>query len=540
VGINPALASSSSGFEAIPFIPYSPYAKNFFLSNRGVREMITVLAKKISDAKAKTQALVVFVHKTGSNWSASGLGKDDIGRLRSYFGEDIQFIDMKKGLFLRKVPCEGHDHTIVVGIESTATEDLRKAATAAAQVAQTNKISEVSVHLATLGKSIKDLAEATHALTEGFGLSTYRYDRFLSKPKENDTKKKLEVVHLLVSGKMNLSMAAKGVGSGLVMTECVNFARSLGDAPGNVITPVTLAEEARSAAKGSGLKVTIWDKARIKKERFGGLYGVNLGGGPDCRFIYMEYQGAGKSKRPVAFVGKGLTFDSGGISIKPSGGMEEMKYDMCGGAAVIATMLAIAKLKLKINAIGLVPATENMSGPMANKPGDILIARNGKTVEVFNTDAEGRLILMDALVYACEQKPAAVFDAATLTGAIVVALGNSYTGVFSRDKKLLKIIQDAADQAGEPIWPMPINDDHLADMKGTHADLCNISSFKGAGSSTAAAFLEQFVEKDIPWAHFDIAGTAWNIGNRVPYCPKKGASGVMVRTFVELAKKFGS
>ena len=167
----------------------------------------------------------------------------------------------------------------------------------------------------------------------------------------------------------------------------------------------------------------------------GGLLGVSLGGGPDPRFIIMEYKGAAASKKPVCFVGKGLTFDSGGISIKPSSGMHEMKYDMCGGANVIGTMLAIARLKLKVNAVAYVPATENMPGPMANKPGDILTARNGKQVEVLNTDAEGRLILMDALSYACEKKPAIIFDAATLTGAVIMALGNSFTGVFTRDDK---------------------------------------------------------------------------------------------------------
>jgi leucyl aminopeptidase len=219
--------------------------------------------------------------------------------------------------------------------------------------------------------------------------------------------------------------------------------------------------------------------------------------------------------------------------------MEEMIYDMCGGANVIGTLLAIAKLKLKINAIALVPSSENMPGPGANKPGDILVARNGKTVEVFNTDAEGRLILMDALAYASELKPKAIFDAATLTGAILVALSNIHTGVFTRDQKTMAHIQKAADQTGELVWQMPIHEFHLEDMKGNHADLCNISSGKGAGSSTAAAFLAEFVDPEIPWAHFDIAGTAWNTSNRLSYVPKKGATGAMIRTFVKLAEQLG-
>ena len=250
----------------------------------------------------------------------------------------------------------------------------------------------------------------------------------------------------------------------------------------------------------------------------------------------MEYNGAASSKKPLCLVGKGLTFDCGGISIKPSAGMEEMKYDMCGGAAVISAMLAIARLKLKVNAIAFVPATENLAGPAATKPGDIVVARNGKSIEVNNTDAEGRLILADALVYASEQKPAMILDAATLTGAIVVALGNLHTGFFTRNDKLAAAINDAAEASGEWLWRMPLTDFHVKDMKGTYADLSNISSSKGAGSATAAGFLEQFVDKDIPWAHFDVAGTAWHVGDRLPYCPRKGASGAMVRTFVEIAK----
>jgi leucyl aminopeptidase len=323
---------------------------------------------------------------------------------------------------------------------------------------------------------------------------------------------------------------------GTTLAECVNFARWLGDRPGNRMTPTNLADEAVKAAKGTKLKVNVWDRARIKSEKMGSFLSVALGSSQEPRFIIMEYNGLASGKKPICFVGKGLTFDSGGISIKPSSGMEEMKYDMCGGAAVIATMLAIARLKLKVNAIGLVPATENMPGPGANKPGDIVVARNGKSIEVNNTDAEGRLILADALVYACEQDPSLIVDAATLTGAMVVALGNTHTGFFTRNDKLAEKIQRAADGSGEWVWRMPLTDFHVRDMRGTYADLSNISSGKGAGSATAAAFLEQFVDRDVPWAHFDIAGTAWHAGERLPYCPRKGATGAIVRTFVELAK----
>ncbi len=270
----------------------------------------------------------------------------------------------------------------------------------------------------------------------------------------------------------------------------------------------------------------------------GGLLGVSLGSYQEPRFIIMEYQGAKPSSKPICLVGKGLTFDCGGISIKPSQNMDEMKFDMCGGAAVIGAMIAIAEMKLKLNVIAFVPSSENMPGANATKPGDILRARNGKTMEVLNTDAEGRLILADALSYASEKKPTVIFDAATLTGAMVFALGNSHTGFYTRNESLRKRVKEASVKSGEQVWAMPLTDDHVSDIKSPVADVANISSGRGAGSATAAAFLEHFVDKKIPWAHFDIAGTAWNVSKRLSYCSPKGASGVMVRTFYELARSY--
>ena len=322
------------------------------------------------------------------------------------------------------------------------------------------------------------------------------------------------------------------------ISESVNFSRWLGDQPGNKLTPTKLANFVKKEVAGTGIKATIWDKKKIAAAKMGGIMSVSAGSHEEPRLIFLEYRNAAASKKPLLLVGKGLTFDSGGISIKPSRGMEEMKFDMCGGANVIGAILAIAKLKLKVNVVAVVPSSENMTGDNATRPGDVVTAHNGKTVEVNNTDAEGRLILMDALSYATKKySPSAVVDVATLTGAMVVALGNIYTGVFARDEKLLKTIQKAGKKSEELLWPMPIHDFHRKDMKGTYADLSNISSAMGAGSSTAAAFLSFFVDKKIPWAHFDIAGTAWHTGSRLPYCPPKGATGVLVRTFVELARE---
>lgn len=373
-----------------------------------------------------------------------------------------------------------------------------------------------------------DINLAVQALAEGFKMSSYNFDTFKESSKEDDTS-------VCFTTKKSSAALKKAIQTGETLAEAVNFSRWLGDCPGNYMNPTRLAEETKKAAKGTNLKVTAWDKKRIVKERMELLNGVSNGSAEEPRFIIMEYKGAAASKKPVCFVGKGLTFDCGGISIKPSAGMEEMKYDMCGGAAVIGTMVALAKLKAKVNAIAFVPASENMPGGAANKPGDIRKGRNGKTVEINNTDAEGRLILADALSYASEKKPAWIIDAATLTGAMMVSLGNIYTGFFSRDNVMADRLRRAANDAGELMWQMPLHDEHSKDMKGTYADLSNLAPTRMAGSSTAAAFLENFVDKQIPWTHVDVAGTAWHSGNRLSYAPRKGATGVMVRTFVKMA-----
>lgn len=437
-------------------------------------------------------------------------------------------------VLFRDASLSGAKHLMTVGLggaKGLDHENLRQAAAAAVNALKSSKAKKIAIAYDSIPHNSLSADTAVQALTEGALLANYAFNDF--KEKKDGGANGLEILTVISSHKSK--SFDQGAEAGAVIAESVNFCRWLGDRPGNRMTPTILADETAKAAKGTKLKVNVWDRARIKDEKMGSFLSVSLGSSQEPKFILMEYNGAGASKKPVCFVGKGLTFDSGGISIKPSAGMEEMKYDMCGGAAVIATMLAIAKLKLKMNAIAFVPATENMPGPSANKPGDIVIARNGKSIEVNNTDAEGRLILADALVYACEQEPSMILDAATLTGAMVVALGNTHTGFFTRNDKLAQKIQDAAEGSGEWVWRMPLTDFHVKDMKGTYADLSNTSGSKGAGSATAAAFLEQFVSSDIPWAHFDVAGTAWHVGDRLPYCPRKGASGAMVRTFLQIA-----
>lgn len=456
----------------------------------------------------------------------------------SFKASDYKSAAEEHSLF-RKQNIAGIENIIFVGLgdeKKLNTESFRQAAGHLNKFLKTQRLFKATIMTESFD-FFKKSSDAVYALSEGLQLSGYELNDFKSDLKNEKTPDL--AISIKASKSLKDAEIKKSLQRAAITSECINFSRKLGDTPGNYMTPTILAKETQKAAQGvSGLKVTVWDKARIKKEKMGGLLGVSQGSGQDPRFIVMEYNGAAKSKKPVCFVGKGLTFDAGGISIKPAQSMDEMRYDMCGGANVIGSVLAMAKLKLKVNVIALIPSTENLLGEHACKPGDILVARNGKSIEVLNTDAEGRLILADALSYASEKKPAAIFDAATLTGAMVVALGNIHTGFFSRDEKLVDKIKKSAVAADELVWPMPITDFHSADMKGAFADLSNMSSNRGAGSSTAAAFLENFVAEGIPWAHFDIAGTGWNQNGRYSYFSSKGATGSMVRTFIELAKNY--
>ena len=493
-------------------------------------------AKDISTLKGQT--VVFFAKASAQKDKSAQITEKDVNEIfEESIADKLITGAASETVTFREANLNNFRHVIIVGLGADAKithETIRQAAAAFYKEVKALKTLEAFVQLDGLTASKKDFAQYTQAFVEGLHLAAYNFDELKSKPK--DKKDDTINIHLVSKSKDKSVVAA--FNEGTILASCTNFARRLGDMPGNLMTPTILAEEAIRGAKGTGLKVTAWDKKRIEKERMGGLLGVAQGSSQDPRFIVMEYNGGAKGKKPVCFVGKGLTFDCGGISIKPGAKMEDMKYDMMGGAGVIGTMLAIAQLKLKVNAIAFVPATENLVNGQATKPGDVHTARNGKTFEINNTDAEGRLILSDALVYASEQNPAIIIDAATLTGAMVVALGNIHTGYFTKNNVLKNKIEKAAAESGEAVWHMPFNEHHTKDMKGTYADLSNISYSGGAGSGTATAFLEQFVGEDIPWAHFDIAGTGWACGNRLNYCSPKGATGVMVRTFVEIAKQY--
>ncbi len=295
------------------------------------------------------------------------------------------------------------------------------------------------------------------------------------------------------------------------------------------MTPGYLADSANELAVNHGLECRVYEQAEMEKLGMNALVGVGKGAAEPPRLIVLEYHGANTKGRPVVLVGKGLTFDSGGISIKPGAGMEEMKTDMAGGAAVLGTMDAAARLKLPINLIGIIPTAENMPDGKAFKPGDVLTSMSGTTIEITNTDAEGRLILCDALHFALKFKPSVMIDLATLTGACVVALGHEASGLMGNNQRLVDALKGSGERCGERLWPLPLWDEYGEVMKSDIADLKNAGSRDG-GSITAGWFLKQFVGKTA-WAHLDIAGTAWGDKAR-PYCPK-GATGVGVRLLIE-------
>ena len=364
---------------------------------------------------------------------------------------------------------------------------------------------------------------AEGALTGAFEITLYQ-----GKP---DKPIAVKSVTLLDAG-LDAAAFAAGVARGETLGEAVNFARRLQATPANDMTPTHLAKEASDAAGKVGLEIDVLDEARARKEGMGSFLSVAQGSAQPPKFIVLTYKGDPGSKELLAIVGKGITFDSGGISIKPAANMEDMKYDMSGGAATIAAMFALGKIKPKLNVVGIVPATENMPGGKATKPGDIFTAMNGTTVEVINTDAEGRLVLADALCYANKLGATSIIDAATLTGACVVALGHAASAAVSTDEALAETFLAAAKPTGERYWRLPLYDDYSKAMKSDIADIKN-SGGRPAGTLTAAAFLKAFVG-DTPWVHLDVAGTAYL--ERESAWQAKGPTGTPVRAFVAFAE----
>lgn len=407
-----------------------------------------------------------------------------------------------------------------VGVRNKCTPaEVRNAVGAALRVLKCKGAKRIAL---ALGDFTTD--DFVSAAVEGAITGDFETDQFKTDPKKNEKR---------VDSFTMVGGSQSAVDRGRILGQAQNFSRTLANEPGNVLTPTRLSEHAREMAAQYGLECEILDQDRMRQLGMGALLGVAQGSAEPPALIVVRYRPSGSlaTNDHLGLIGKGVTFDTGGISIKPSEGMEKMKYDMAGGAAVLGAMQAIAQLKPAIPVTALVPTIENMPGSRAQRPGDIVTSLSGKTVEVLNTDAEGRLILIDALSYAGRLGCTHLVDAATLTGAIVVALGHIRSGAFTNNDGFLRKLMAAADSEGEKMWHMPLDEDYKELLKSAFADLQNIGPRWG-GAVTAAMFIREFVG-DTPWVHLDIAGTAW-LDEAKPFMAK-GPSGVGVRTFVKLA-----
>jgi leucyl aminopeptidase len=411
---------------------------------------------------------------------------------------------------------------IAVGLGDVATielDDLRRAAAAFAKAAWQ---ATSAAFVLPAGVAL-DARKATKAVVEGVGLSAYQGGLYKSAPKPSQLRS------LTVVGGDDT-----GAERGAAVVEAVVFARDLVNEPAGAMSPSRLADAARAVADKSGFEVTVLDEKAIEREALGGLLGVSRGSAEPPRLIRMEWSPPNPTAT-VVLVGKGITFDSGGLSLKSGEGMMHMKGDMAGAAAVLATMTALPTWQPSVRVIGIIPATENMPGGRAIKPGDVLRFRNGKTAEVLNTDAEGRLVLADGLSLAVEAEPDAIIDLATLTGACVSALGREIAGVMGNDDGIVGQVIDASQEAGEPMWHLPLPKRYRKHIDSDIADMKNVGVNGQAGALSAGLFLQEFVA-DVPWAHLDIAGPSWSDGVDA-YTPK-GGTGVGVRTLLELLDHF--
>lgn len=498
---------------------------------------VTVTSKEGGSAKADVLALFFSTKdlKKEAGKALGSLGADDavLGDFKAASGETT--------VIYRTASGKGASKIMLAGLgEGSGNEDYRKAAEAVARKA-------VDLHAGVLALDCSGLGEwARHTkrkpqviaalLAEGVVYGAYRFERLksgkLDKKKKGADEKPKAIAELVLAGCGELcDSIEKGAADGMIVGTCQNMARDLVNLPGNHLSAEDLAHAAREAGQRGGFEVTVFDRAKITELAMGGLLAVNKGSEQPPTFSILDYRPEGKAKKTVALVGKGVTFDSGGISLKPSEGMGEMKSDMSGAAAVIAAVEAASRLGLPLRIIGLIPATDNMPSGSAQKPGDVITTMSGITVEVGNTDAEGRLILADALTYARkEYDPDVIIDLATLTGACIVALGHSVAGLFSNDDDLAESIFKAGQSSGEKVWRMPLWDEYDEMIKSDVADVHNTGG-RGAGSVTAAKFLEKFIDGHKHWAHVDIAGPAFPAkgAGKTP-----GATGFGVRLLLDL------
>ena len=421
-------------------------------------------------------------------------------------------------LLLQALPNIKSERVLLVGLgpaEEFGDRQYRDAVAAAIRALNTTGATDAWINLPECTLTKRDIGWCIAQAVVASRATTYRFEQMKSKPKK--TQLALRRITFGIDDATTQRLAATGLEQGLAIAHGVSLARDLGNLPGNVCTPTHLAEVARDLAKHYRMKLTVLERTQMEKLGMGALLSVARGSVEPPKLIIVEYRGGPAAEKPVALVGKGVTFDTGGISLKPGAEMDEMKFDMCGAASVLGTLKAIAEMKLRINVVGIIPATENMPAGNATKPGDIVTTMSGQTVEILNTDAEGRLILCDALTYAERYKPQAVIDIATLTGACVIALGHVVSGLFANDDALAAEVLKAGEVSGDRAWHLPLHEEYQEQLRSNFADFANIGG-RPAGAVTAACYLARFTKK-FKWAHLDIAGTAWKSGK------EKGSTG---------------
>jgi leucyl aminopeptidase len=429
-------------------------------------------------------------------------------------------------LLLHKVPHTAGERVLLVGLgkeREFRDKEYRDAVRAAIRALNETGATDAALYLTELPLKKRDSTWRIAQATQVALASLYRFDRL--KSKQDGLKHPLKKLVFALAHRGDAAAAEEGLRRGLAAAHGMSLAKDLGNLPANFCTPAFLAEQAQGLAKAYGFECTVLEQAEMAELGMGALISVTRGSAEPPKLIVLHHRGGDKQDRPVVLVGKGITFDTGGISLKPAAEMDEMKFDMCGAASVLGTFKAIGEMRLPVNVVGIIPTCENMPGGTATKPGDVVTSLSGQTIEILNTDAEGRLILCDALTYAARFEPDTVVDIATLTGACVIALGHVAHGLFANDEGLARELLTAGHDSYDRAWQMPLWDDYQEQLKTNFADMANVGG-RPAGSVTAACFLSRFTRK-YRWAHLDIAGTAWKSGK------EKGATGRPVPLLTE-------
>lgn len=490
---------------------------------------IQFTAKAIDPIKQATQCLVVASYEgIKLSTSASAINAADAQQLEALLKREGFQGKAGQSLLLLNPQGIAAERLLVLGFGAlkdghVSIDNYRRAIQKIGEALRPTTCTEITLALADVSVAQQDIGWQARQVAESLSLLDYRADKLKSKPAELSLQLKKVIFG---ATKTQIATATKGLIIGQAIGKGVNLARGLGDLPGNICTPTYLANEAkRLAQKQPKLTVNVLEEKQMKELGMGSLLSVAAGSDQPAKLIVLEYKGSSKKQPPIALVGKGITFDTGGISLKPGAAMDEMKYDMCGAASVLGTFQTLLELQPPINVIGVIAASENMPNGNATKPGDIVTSMSGQTIEILNTDAEGRLVLCDALTYTERFNPKAVVDIATLTGACVIALGNHATGLFSNNDDLAKALLKAGEESADRAWQMPLWDDYQKQLDSNFADIANIGG-REAGSVTAACFLSRFAKK-FAWAHLDIAGTAWRSGGA------KGATGRPVTMLVQ-------